>query len=136
MICSTNFWRMIGVGYHLGDELVADIGKRSTVRSIHVVDRAVAHVLQGPGHAGRAMVFQDRNGHDLVDRLGHQLAEMRAVLAVVFGIGAVIDQIHPDERVVIEARDRIVAKRGKIKRELVGRRDPARPSGRRPARIL
>ena len=104
---------------HLGNELVADVGERRTVRASHVVDRAVAHVLQGAGHAGRAVVLQHRNGHDLVDGLGDQFAEMRAVLAIVLGVGAVLDQIHPDERVVVEARDRIVRKRGKIERELV-----------------
>jgi hypothetical protein len=54
------------------------------------------------------MVLQHRNGHDLVHRLRHQHAEVRAVLAVVLGIVAVRDQIHPDEHVVVETRDRII----------------------------
>ena len=95
------------VADHLGDELVADVGEVVAVRAGHVVDRAVAHVLEGAGHAGRAVVLEDRDRHDLVDRLGHQLAEMRAVLAVVLGVVAVGDQVHPDERVVVEAGDRI-----------------------------
>ena len=35
------------VADHLGDELVADVGVGRAVRPGHVVDRAVAHVLQG-----------------------------------------------------------------------------------------
>ena len=44
---------------------------------------------------------------------------MRTVHSLVLDVGTVFDQVHPDERVVVETRDRIVSKRGEIKRELV-----------------
>ena len=60
--------------------------------------------FKAPGHARRAVVLEHRDGHDLVDRLGDQLAEVGAVLAVVLGIVAVGNQVHPDEGVVVETR--------------------------------
>ena len=55
----------------------------------------------------------------LLTRFCDQFAEMRAELAVILGVGPVLDQVHFDKRVGIEARDRIGAKRGKIEPELV-----------------
>ncbi len=44
---------------------------------------------------------------------------MRAVLALVLGVVAVRNQVHPDERVEIEAGDRVTGKLGEIQLELV-----------------
>ena len=70
----------------LRDELVAHVGIGRAVRAIDVVDQPVAHVLECPGDAGRAVVFQDGQEHDLVDPASHEQAEVRAPGPVVLGV--------------------------------------------------
>ena len=136
MICRTNFERMSRVADHLGNELVADVGEVVAVRSGHVVDRAVAHVLESARHARRAMVLEHRNADDLVDDLGDQLAQVRAVLPVVLRVVAVGDQVHPDEGVGIISCDRVVAERGEIELELVAAFGGQPPQRMSDGRIL
>ena len=70
---------------HLRDELVADVREGVAVRAGHVVDRAVAHVFNAPVTPAEPWSFSTGMADDLVDGLGDQLAEVRAVLPVVAG---------------------------------------------------
>ena len=112
----------------LRDELVANICKCIAMRAGHVVDRAVAHVLEGSGHSGRAVVLEHRDRDNLVERFRHELAEVRSVLSIVLRVIAVRNQVHPDKRVVVKTRDGIVAEVREIHRELIRYRVQAAPA--------
>ena len=75
--------------------------------------------FKAAGHARGAVVLQDRDGHDLVDRLRDQFAQVRSILALILRIVAVRDQVHPDEGVVIETGDRIPPEGGEVQLELI-----------------
>ena len=106
MIWRTNFWRMIGWLTIWGMNWLQTLVNGVLCERATLLTEPWLMFFKAPGHARRAVVLQHRDRHDLVDRLRHQLAEVRAVLAVVLGVVAVGDQVHPDERVVVEAGDR------------------------------
>ena len=94
MICRTHFWRMIGWLTTSGMNWLHTFVAGRAVRPRHVVDRAVAHVLQGARDAGRAVVLQHREHHELVDPPGDQQPQVRAPGPVVLRVLAVGDQLH------------------------------------------
>ena len=107
------------MGYDLRDELVAGVGLGRAVRPGDVVDEAVAHVLQRPGHARRAVVLDHRQEDQLVHPPRDDQAEVRAEVAVVLGVVPLVDEVHLHELVGIVAGDRVVAGEGHLELGLV-----------------
>ena len=109
MMCRTHFLRMIGWLTTCGMNWLHGVLVGAGVRAEDVVDQAVAHVLQGPGHAGGMVVLEAGQDDDLVEPPGDEQAQVRPEAAVVLRVLAAADQLHLHELVGVVAGDRVVA---------------------------
>ena len=136
MIWRTNFERMIGWLTTWGMNWLQTLVKLLLCERATLFTEPWLMFLRAPVTPAEPWSLSTGMADDLVDHLGHQLAQVRAVLPVVLRVVAVGDQVHPDEGVGVVAGDRVVAERGEIELELVAASGVSPPQRMSAGKIL
>ena len=118
MICRTHFLRRIGwlttSGMNVLQALVSGV----------LCDRATLLTepwlmfLRAPVTPAEPWSFSTGSITILLSRLVIERAQVRAEVAVVLGVVALVDQVHLDELVAVVAGDRVVAEAREVDQEL------------------